>query len=602
MDKEYSDVIAERFPLLEHDERFSKVTSLKEAIAEHVKPEMTLFFELNQSIRSNAAVYELVRQFHGKDPKFTLIIGGMGSNAIVLVHAGIIKKIITAFSGEGFPFPGPNRRFQKAYKDKELEVENWSILTIPLRLMAGALGVGFMPTNSLVGSTMAEENSDAFKIVDNPFEPGEKCAVLKPLNPDIALVHGLAADPMGNTILTSPLGDGCYGIMASKQGAIVTVEKIVSPDVIRRHSHMVKIPGHLVKAVCETPLGAHPFGVNNHGIDELKLSYAEDNTFIQEVRKASKTPEGLDAWMKEWVLDCEDHDAFVRKLGYERALFLKGKSQPDSWKYELDHVSHKLPALDEYNDTEWMVAVAGRKIKELVLKNEMRTILAGVGSSNMAAWLAYYELREEGYLANLMAEIGLFGYEPRPSDPFIFNSRNVPTSRMLTDVITTLGIYAAGGQNKCLGILGAVQVDRFGNLNSTKLPEHDLFLMGSGGANDVASGASELLVCVNQDKTRYVDKVSYITSPGKNIKTAVSNMGIFEKLDGDKEFTLTGYFIDSKTGEKEKDEVIKSIKENCGWEVKVSGDVKPIDPPTRDELKIMRLCDPNGYFLGRRAK
>ncbi|MBW1888546.1 MAG: hypothetical protein JRI52_09395 [Deltaproteobacteria bacterium] len=77
-----------------------------------------------------------------------------------------------------------------------------------------------------------------------------------------------------------------------------------------------------------------------------------------------------------------------------------------------------------------------------------------------------------------------------------------------------------------MGILGAVQVDRFGNLNTTKIPDASLFLMGSGGANDVASGARELLLCVNQDKGRYLEQVPYITSPGKNVRTVVSNMGV----------------------------------------------------------------------------
>jgi len=462
------------------------------------------------------------------------------------------------------------------------------------------MGVGFMATNSLAGSAMAEENRDAFKIIDDPFEPGKKQAVLKPLNPDITFVHGIAADPMGNTILTSPLGDGGYGIMGSKQGTIVTVEKIVSPEFIRKYSHMVKVPGHLVKAVCEAPLGAHPFGVNNHGIEELRLSYAEDNVFIKEVRQASKSEESLEEWMQEWVLDCGDHDGFLKKLGYERIMFLKGKSTPDSWKYELEAAWDEIPKTDDYNNTEWMVVAAARKIREKILKNDYKTVLAGVGASNLAAWLAYYDLRDQGRIVNLMAEIGLYGYEPRPSDPFIFNSRNVPTSRMLSDVHSILGIHAAGSQNQCMGILGAVHVDRLGNLNSTKIPNMDLFMMGSGGANGVVSGAQEVLVCVAQDKNRYVEKAPYITSPGKRIKTAVSDMGIFEKPEGGEELILTGYF--SSASGSDKDEKIREIRGRCGWDFKVADEIQAIGPPTSDELKIIRLCDPHGYFLGRRKK
>ena len=599
MKKEYYQALSDRFSLHSHDGGRGKVVSLGEAISDNIRPGTTLFFELNQSIRANGALHELVRQFYDKDPQFTLIIGGMGSNAIILVHSGILKKIITAFVGEGFPYPGPNRRFQNAYKNDELEVENWSLLSIPLRLMAGAMGVGFMPTKSLMGSTMAQENRDAFKIIDDPFEPEDRCAVVKPLNPDIAFVHGLAADTSGNTILTSPLGDGTYGIMASKQGAIVTVEKIVSADVIRRYSHMVKVPGYVVRSVSEVPLGAHPFGVNNHGIEELPLNYAEDNNFIREVREASETPEGLDKWMKEWVLDCRSHDDYLRKLGHKRIMFLKGKSHPDSWVSELEDASDEIPDLDTYNDTEWMIVAAARKIREKITQNEYQTILAGVGASNLTAWLAYYDLKERGRIVNLMAEIGLFGYEPRPSDPFIFNSRNVPTCRMLSDVNFVLGIHSAGSQNKCMGVLGAVQVDRFGNLNTSMFPDKKLFLMGSGGANDVASGAREVLVCVSQGKGRYVDRVPYITSPGERVRTVVSNMGAFEKLEGEEELSLTEYFSDE--GDRNKEDKIRKIKESCEWDLNIADNIKPIEPPTAEELMIIRLCDPHGYFLGRRT-
>ncbi len=596
--EEYQEIISRRFRLSSTQEEENKVVSLKQAIKDHIRPGMSLLFELNQSIRANAAIYELVRQFNGKDPKFTAIIGGMGSNAIVLVHSRILKKLITAFSGEGFPFPGPNRRFQDAYRKGELEVENWSLLSIPMRLMAGAMGLGFMPVKSLVGSTMAEENRDAFKMVENPFEPGQQCAVVKPLNPDIAFVHGIAADSSGNTILTSPLGDGTYGIMAARQGAIVTVDKIVSADVIRRYSHMVKVPGYKVLSVSETPLGAHPFGINNHGIEELKLSYAEDNEFIREVRKASESDEGMDQWMKEWVLECTDHNAYLNKLGHDRILYLKGKSQPDSWVSELEQVAVKIPNALEYNNTEWMVVAAARKIMAKISGNDYKTILAGVGASNLASWLAYYNLRDQGKTVSLMAEIGLYGYEPRPSDPFIFNSRNVPTCRMLSDVNFTLGIHAAGRQNRCLGVLGAAQVDRSGNINSTKIPEKNLFLMGSGGANDVASGAQELLLCVAMGKRRYIDRVPYITSPGKNVRTLVSDMGVLERLDGEAEFSLTGYFSTSSSDDK--DEMVEKIKDNCGWDLQIANTLEAITPPTPEELTTIRLCDPNGYFLGRR--
>jgi hypothetical protein len=73
-------------------------------------------------------------------------------------------------------------------------------------------------------------------------------------------------------------------------------------------------------------------------------------------------------------------------------------------------------------------------------------------------------------------------------------------------------------------------------------------------------------------------------------------MGIFEKLGGE-EFVLTAYFPDKKL--KTKEEAIKLIKENCGWELKVASEVAEVQPPGLDELMIIRLLDPKGIYLGR---
>jgi acyl CoA:acetate/3-ketoacid CoA transferase beta subunit len=79
----------------------------------------------------------------------------------------------------------------------------------------------------------------------------------------------------------------------------------------------------------------------------------------------------------------------------------------------------------------------------------------------------------------------------------------------------------SGSQTWSVGVIGAGQVDRFGNVNTTKVSEQGPYLVGSGGANDVASGASEIMVTLEQSKTRFLDGVPYITSPGGKVTTVV---------------------------------------------------------------------------------
>src|SRR5690606_22560365 len=114
--------------------------------------------------------------------------------------------------------------------------------------------------------------------------------------------------------------------------------------------------------------------------------------------------------------------------------------------------------------------------------------------------------------------------------------RNMFTGSMLSDVTTILGVMTAGPRNRAIGVLGAAQVDASGNLNTTRLPK--LLLTGSGGANDIASGASEVMVTIGQSPKRLVERVDFVTSPGRAVRTVVTPAAVFERDDAG--FVLTG--------------------------------------------------------------
>ena len=120
---------------------------LGEAIDRFVRPAMSIYLGITHII-PYAAAYELARRFRGRDAGFELITLGAVNHVIVLVHGNLLKKIITTYSGDIFPAPAPNRVFQQAYVSGKVEVENWSVLTLPLRLMAG--GMGFMLSCDIV--------------------------------------------------------------------------------------------------------------------------------------------------------------------------------------------------------------------------------------------------------------------------------------------------------------------------------------------------------------------------------------------------------------------------------------------------------------------
>ena len=565
---------------LEDVEGKDKVLELGAAIRKYVKPGMVI--HIGES--ANAAVREIIRQFWGTKPNFTIVISGCRDSALDLIHCGLATKLITSRVAEGYPSQGRSPIIVRAHRSKSLEVESWSLLTFTLRLMAGAMGVGFMPTKSILGSTMAQENRDSFAEMGNPFG-GDKIGLVKSLNPDISIVHGWAADRNGNFIPAPAIqsGQGEWGAFASKNGVIATVEKFVTTKFIRQHPLLVKIPGYFVNSVSVVPFGAHPQGLPSVDVQEFE-EYEADYEFMARHWEASKDSETLSVWLKEWVMECHSNDDYLNKLGYHRLAFLRGKAGRFNWEHKLLSLPRDALTSTEYTPTEMMVIVGARIIKDKVAKNKYNVILSGIGSPGLAAWLAFYQLKEEGYDVDLVIGSGLYGYAPRPGDPQLTSLASLRTCKMITDILHTYGVFVSGEGSRCLSVLGAGQIDKFGNMNSTILPDGS-YLVGSGGANDAAT-ADEVVVLAEQSKTRYMDRVTYITCPGSRVTALVSDQGIFQKVR-DGEFILTGYFPNPQLGSKE--EIIKTVKDGCGWGLKVSSDVSMVERPELRELALLRV-------------
>lgn len=166
-----------------------------------------------------------------------------------------------------------------------------------------------------------------------------------------------------------------------------------------------------------------------------------------------------------------------------------------------------------------------------------------------------------------------------------------------------------------LGILGGAEVDRFGNLNTTVIPgEVDGYarpkvrLPGSGGANDIASCAKRVVIMMRLQKGKFVDRVKFITSPGY-----LTGPGAREKAGltgGGPVMVVTDQCV-FKFDEKTKEMylyalypgvTVERIKEQVEWDLKVAPQVQEVEPPTEEQVKVMRMIDPMGVILGKGAK
>ena len=160
-----------------------------------------------------------------------------------------------------------------------------------------------------------------------------------------------------------------------------------------------------------------------------------------------------------------------------------------------------------------------------------------------------------------------------------------------------------------VGFLGAAQIDRFGNINTTVIGDYDqptTRLPGSGGACEIAINAREVFVIMRQSARSFVETIDFRTSPG--------NLGGAEQSDRIRReqgwlgrgpsvvVTDLGIYRFDETGEMRLESLhpgatVEQVRETIGWAVKVSDALGTTPPPTADELRLIREeLDPGGAY------
>ncbi|GAB3150245.1 3-oxoacid CoA-transferase [Amycolatopsis stemonae] len=547
---------------------------LDDAVARHVRPGDALHVMMGHS-RWSALVCEVARQHWQKPSRFTLIMASLSSLGAVLFRSGCVEKAVTVYSGDSFPVFTPNPVFQQAYTDGSVEVENWSFLSYIQRLRAAATGVPAVVTGSVRGSSMAE--NDGYEEVDTRFG---RVGLVSPLVPDVALVHAAVADRQGNLAIAPPMFEGSIGAFAARRGVLATVEKVV--DDLRPWSPLVRIPAHRVLAVVEAPFGAHPGGVFP-GPEGARLpvdGYAEDVEFWIAAREASRSPD-FDDWIREWILEPADHDAYLAKLGKPRLDELTrtlGSPTPPTGRGE-----HTGPVTPAERAATWLSDL----VRTRIARTGADAVLAGAGLANLAAWVGVKKAKADGHEVALAAELGLWDYSPTEGDPFIFSFANFPSSSMLLDTEQVLGNVINGPRTRSIACVGAAQIDRHGNINTTRI-DGGPYLVGSGGANDVVTNADETLVVGTMSPRRFIEKCGYVTSPGERVRAVVTDLGILTRRDGELVLTHLAPGVD-----------VEHVRSRCGWDLAVADDLAELPPVSDDDVKQLRKYDREGLFLGK---
>jgi glutaconate CoA-transferase, subunit A len=180
--------------------------------------------------------------------------GISSSEGELLFAAGASRHLITSWFSLGIVW-GVSRIMRAYTETGRARFEEWSHMAMGLRFRAGAMGVPFLPMRSMLGSDVMARLPDA-RMIDCPFT-GERLALVPALNPEVALIHVQRCDAYGNAQIDGlPFMDLDLALAANS--VILTAERIVSNDQIRRRPDLTKIPFFTVDAVVEAPFGCAP--------------------------------------------------------------------------------------------------------------------------------------------------------------------------------------------------------------------------------------------------------------------------------------------------------------------------------------------------------
>ena len=281
----------------------SKVTTLEKAVASISSGEHVALSGFAIARCCMAFARELIRQGI-RGLTVSQCVGAM--DADLLVGAGAVERII--YGGGSLDRFGRLACVNRGIEEGTLAAEEYSSLSVAFRYLAGSLGLPFIPIRSLRGSDLMRQiqertGSDVAEVVD-PFTD-EKWPVLKPLNPDVAVVQVQTADCDGNAWIMGPRWDNVEQAKASRR-TILIAEHVVPPEVIRRQPERTVIPGLLVSHVVELPFAAHPTSVYRE--------YDYDAPQIQRYVEATCDPLSLRSYLDETVFSLADHAGYLEKV------------------------------------------------------------------------------------------------------------------------------------------------------------------------------------------------------------------------------------------------------------------------------------------------
>jgi len=240
-------------------------------------------------------------------------------------------------------------------------------------------------------------------------------------------------------------------------------------------------------------------------------------------------------------------------------------------------VSESAPAA--FSASEMMIVAAARELAG------QRVCFVGVGLPNIAVNLAKRTVAPE---LELVYEAGVFGARPARLPLSIGDPTIVTHATAVTSMFELFGYYLQGGLID-VGFLGAAQIDRHGNLNSTVIGPYETprtRLPGSGGACEIAQNARSIFVIMRQSPRSFVERLDFRTSVGSRVRVVVTDLGVYHPVDGELQLDALHEGV-----------TLDQVKAAMGWSPRVATSLGRTPPPSDAELRMIREeLDPAGVY------
>ena len=263
-----------------------------------------------------AAGHEIIRQ-----GRRNLELVGPISDSLFdqLIGAGCVKRVTAAWVGN--VSEGLGHCYRRACEQQvpgPLEVHDHSNFSISLALWAAAWNVPSLPTRTLLGSDILHTNPDLSAI--------DGLVHVKAVRPDVTIVHVQRADELGRAHAWGPLGISEEAGLAAGR-VVISCEELVDSSVTLSDPNRILFPETKVVAVVPEPGGAHPSPVQGF--------FKRDHAFHREYAERSRTVEGFEAWLRQWVLDVPDRAEYLKHVEVDSLRITRSlPSVPADFGYE----------------------------------------------------------------------------------------------------------------------------------------------------------------------------------------------------------------------------------------------------------------------------